>query len=659
VDPAKAAEVRQFLSHTLRFDGAAVAAVMEQCGVQRLDDLRQCQTTADKVVSCGALSQQQREALLVAMRAPEGVPLEEATARLSVRTTWHLSVAQLETEDGAGPAAVHALLLFSLMAPDGIPVDLPAYALPVLPSSHLVDYLHVDALEAGAGVGAGWPALDRPPAAVSDLDSVDWLRATSNDVPALHGCYATPVTTRLRNRCENVVSALARFSLVAREAPEQPDSDSVFGMHRLLQQTVADSLAPDQVRTLVSAACLGVGLGTQRKWDARDQDWDRAMAAAEQWTRHGAHLTTSSLVLHAIEASGPAASARLSYCMHVTVTTLRSIGHAALAMRLGLVEVAYLQGLHQGQPHLNTAAAMYNLGMNQMECGELSAATASVQASLDMQQELGEGESKAVGVCLGSLGAMRRLEDPGGALQLLQRAVHVLRRTGDSPDDAELAKALGQLGITYQLRGDLHAALPILRESADMKLRLWQGRDSADVAISMGQLGQLLQAMGNCAAALPLLQDSVAMERRLWRGRDVSSLATAVNNLGHLHQAMGNLRAALPCLQEALAMKQRLNPDNPATRDVAIAMHNVGTILQLLDREEEAPHQLHVHGLWLLQGEGGLAQAGSGQSFSCMLTTSFGDLVNLLYSLVFYPTVESVLTGFSVESYTAVCKPNS
>jgi hypothetical protein len=82
-------EVQEFMRTYLVFSGASISAVVSVRGIQRLNDIRGSSVMRTKVHSCPVTRDVDKERLLAAMAVPEGIPLEQDSARprRSVRTT--------------------------------------------------------------------------------------------------------------------------------------------------------------------------------------------------------------------------------------------------------------------------------------------------------------------------------------------------------------------------------------------------------------------------------------------------------------------------------------------------------------------------------------------------------------------------------------------
>ncbi len=226
-DPRLVNEVRQFLVKGLGFGQPSVDAVVGQCSVRRLNDLRGVAAIHQRVEQCALIHVADKERLLHAMSFVGGIPTEDDDTRRTVRTTWSLSMGLLKSVPDVGPAAVEALQLCSFVAPDNIPVELVARAGYSLPDASLLRRFIL-------GQGAAGAATDE-------------------------GCGDEGPSLDSMRRSEDVVALLARHSLVSggpgatRDAATPP----CFSMHRLLQGCVAQdvSTSATTVSSVLAAAC--------------------------------------------------------------------------------------------------------------------------------------------------------------------------------------------------------------------------------------------------------------------------------------------------------------------------------------------------------------------------------------------------------------------
>jgi hypothetical protein len=184
-----------------------------------------------------------------------------------------------------GPAAVEALQLCSLVAPDKVPVELVARGGMMLPPvSPLRCYLTGSAEEVSGD--------DGPP--------VECVR-----------------------QAEAVVALLARHSLV------NPDrgcgTDTVLpciSMHRLMQEVVAEDLL--LIPTMAQALCCSLLQAVKTTWTNRVDNWHRSIQIAEVWCTHVLWMARHELATNLLLGNHMPAVAEL---MQSSAECLRGLGH--------------------------------------------------------------------------------------------------------------------------------------------------------------------------------------------------------------------------------------------------------------------------------------------------------------------------------------------
>jgi tetratricopeptide (TPR) repeat protein len=166
-----------------------------------------------------------------------------------------------------------------------------------------------------------------------------------------------------------------------------------------------------------------------------------------------------------------------------------------------------------------------------------------------------------------------------------------------APDDPALQRSqsvmLGEFGDTYQILGDLDAALRAYRDglaimerlgAADPGNTLWQ----SDLSISYDKVGDVLKVQGKLADALQAYRDSLTIKERLaaadprnplWQ-RDLS---VSYHKIGDALMDQGLLTDALKTYRDSLAIMERLAAADPGNtewqRDLSIAYNKIGDVL--------------------------------------------------------------------------------
>ncbi len=147
----------------------------------------------------------------------------------------------------------------------------------------------------------------------------------------------------------------------------------------------------------------------------------------------------------------------------------------------------------------------------------------------------------------GSFAAMQ--DDHAAAEAMLKECLAIWRRQGNR---ANVAVALGGLGMAVQKQGRSAAAQPLFEES----LALWrQLGDKDGIAGSLNNLGNLAKDRGDYAAARPLLEEGLALARELGNPHLTAML---LDNLGVVALQQGDVRDARSLLADSLALKREM-----------------------------------------------------------------------------------------------------
>jgi tetratricopeptide (TPR) repeat protein len=175
-----------------------------------------------------------------------------------------------------------------------------------------------------------------------------------------------------------------------------------------------------------------------------------------------------------------------------------------------------------------------------------------------------------------------------------------------APDDPALQRSqsvmLGEFGDTYQILGDLDAALRAYRDGLAIMERLgaahpgntlWQ----SDLSISYDKVGDVLKVQGKLADALQAYRDSLTIKERLaaadprnplWQ-RDLS---VSYHKIGDALMDQGLLTDALQAYRDSVAIMERLAAADPNNirwqSDLSISYNKVGDVLVVQGKLEDA-----------------------------------------------------------------------
>jgi serine/threonine-protein kinase len=167
---------------------------------------------------------------------------------------------------------------------------------------------------------------------------------------------------------------------------------------------------------------------------------------------------------------------------------------------------------------------------------------------------------------------------------LLREAVTIGRHVFPPAGDPRLARALNDLGVVHDARGEHAEAATLYRESIDMRRRLL-GEEHIGVAIATSNLSVALYHLGDLEGAVR--ESEAALDRfRRSLGPDHQRTTTVETNLAALHTARGNYEAAAELHRDILERQRRqLGSRHPL---VAFSATMLGNALMALGRHDEA-----------------------------------------------------------------------
>lgn len=139
------------------------------------------------------------------------------------------------------------------------------------------------------------------------------------------------------------------------------------------------------------------------------------------------------------------------------------------------------------------------------------------------------------------------------AVAAAERALAILRRQ-PSPNDYDIATAIGFLANTHVQQDQYAQAEVLFREMLEMRLRTLDA-GSAWAITPRNNLAQAIYAQGRILDALPLMQENVDLLRA--RGEtETPSYRIALNNVASLHELTGNYRVSIQLFREVYALWQ-------------------------------------------------------------------------------------------------------
>ncbi|MEM7741252.1 MAG: tetratricopeptide repeat protein [Pseudomonadota bacterium] len=204
------------------------------------------------------------------------------------------------------------------------------------------------------------------------------------------------------------------------------------------------------------------------------------------------------------------------------------------------------------------------LGLLLKRLGRLEGARQAFEALLEMHAE----DTVVRAVALGNLGVTAQVRgDLDGAEAYLKQSLALQKELGRKEG---MANQLGNLGVIAQVRGDLDGAEAYHQESLTLDKEL--GRKEG-MAKELGNLGLIAQVRGDLDGAEVYLKESLALNEELGRKE---GMAIQLGNLGVIAQTRGDLDGAEAYHKQSLALNEELG----RKEGMAASLGNLGVIAQ-------------------------------------------------------------------------------
>jgi len=186
---------------------------------------------------------------------------------------------------------------------------------------------------------------------------------------------------------------------------------------------------------------------------------------------------------------------------------------------------------------------------------------------------------------------LRERGDYRAAEPLQVRALAMFERAL-SPDDPDLAVAVRNLGVLYDLEGRYREAEPLHLRALAIQEKAF-GNEHPEVARTLNNLGKSCYAAGRLGEAERYFFRALAIREKTL-GPDHPRLATSLNNVGFIYSEQGRHAEAEPLLLRALGILERAyGPEHP---DAVLSIHNLADVYYALGVRGK-PEPLHIKGL--------------------------------------------------------------
>jgi tetratricopeptide (TPR) repeat protein len=283
---------------------------------------------------------------------------------------------------------------------------------------------------------------------------------------------------------------------------------------------------------------------------------------------------------------------------------------------------------------------LLELGRARIGVGDLAGAEAPLQEALHLSQSTSGASGIDSAHALWALGMLRHQQGQFGAAKELYKQSLTLLESAGAPQ-SDVSAVLDDLGKIYVREQQWSLARQTYERALVIDRRVL-GDDHPRVAVRLAGLAIVAQNLGDFATAESLYRDALKRNERVYGERHPET-AAARGNLGLLLQREGRLKEAEPELRGALEVMLSLyGPDNYnvgyARVSLAMLLHDQGKLgeaesefrqaLAIYDRSLPADHQyrasalMHFARLLVDRGKAGEALAMSAESIRIWTATS-------------------------------------
>lgn len=181
-------------------------------------------------------------------------------------------------------------------------------------------------------------------------------------------------------------------------------------------------------------------------------------------------------------------------------------------------------------------------------------------------------------------GSHRGLEQYDQALEAYGKALVLAEEAQAKGEHLEplISRALNNIGIIHDLRGDFSAAVLFYQRSITIKEQM---KDESGLAQTFDNISFVFARQGDTAQALEYLQKSLVLWKEL---RNKPGMAEALNHIGRVYTNAGDPEKGLEYLRESLRIKEEI-ANNKST---VFALVDIGLALKQQRKYAEAMETL-------------------------------------------------------------------
>ncbi len=260
----------------------------------------------------------------------------------------------------------------------------------------------------------------------------------------------------------------------------------------------------------------------------------------------------------------------------------RRLGEFAAARTLHTQALEIRRRMAARAPNQETtamAASLHNLGIVELDSGNIPGAATFLTDALEMHRRLKSPPAAIAQTATVLAGVVRQSGEIGRAKLLLEECLS-LTALPEVPAGLRV-DALTQLGNLHQSLGELQRAVRLAQEGLELSVRLREG-EARRMALS-ANMAELLRQQGDLAGAMHIL----AAIRRRQTAVDARSpgLATTLTTIANVAADAGDLRSARDALEEALRIRKSRPGNSP---ELAGVLGNLGRIAWIQGEFDEA-----------------------------------------------------------------------
>jgi eukaryotic-like serine/threonine-protein kinase len=205
------------------------------------------------------------------------------------------------------------------------------------------------------------------------------------------------------------------------------------------------------------------------------------------------------------------------------------------------------------------ADIQFDLGVAYRRSGELDLAETELQEVLQLRLQVFGDEHEKVASAWNTLGLVHHTMGRFDQAESEYQTALEMRRKLLGDDAVELGATLNNLGDLARLQEKYDLAIERFQSALTIQKRHYQGQDHPDIATTLNNLGIGFEIAGQLDQAERAFTKSLAMRRRILSPNH-PYIASSLNNLGLLEDGRGNLQGAVDYFRQAMELARASAP---------------------------------------------------------------------------------------------------